>query len=60
MAHDWDALRAQFDSTGMQAIEQLVADGKVSREVAGQRVAKFNDMVIDNLKAMVAREEASQ
>ena len=49
MATDWDELRALFDETGMQAVENVVAKG-VPREVAGERVARFNDMLIEKLK----------
>lgn len=47
---DWDALRALLDNTGLQAVEEAVASGKVTREVAGQRIAQFNDMVIERLR----------
>lgn len=43
----WSALRAHFDEIGMKAVEQVQG---VSPELAGQRVAKFNDMLIAKLK----------
>jgi DNA-binding ferritin-like protein (Dps family) len=46
---DWDALRALFDETGLQSVEAVVANG-VPPEVAGARVARFNDMLIERLK----------
>ena len=52
--NNWDALRAYVDVIGMQAVEEAVASGKVSREVAGQRVAHFNDMFIEKLKKRVS------
>ena len=46
---DWDALRAHFDTLGMESVEKAVAGG-VPQDVAGRRVAEFNDMLIEKLK----------
>jgi len=35
---------------GMKAVEDVVAEGVVDAETAGQRVAHFNDMLIERLK----------
>jgi len=46
---DWAGLRAYFDEIGMKAVEDVVAEG-VDAETVGQRVAHFNDMLIERLK----------
>jgi hypothetical protein len=47
---EWDALRAYFDDIGhKQALDAVVAKG-VSPEIAGQRIAHFNDILIERLK----------
>jgi DNA-binding ferritin-like protein (Dps family) len=46
---DWDELRAYFDTVGMQAVENAVAKGTPA-DVAGQRVAHFNDILIEQLQ----------
>jgi hypothetical protein len=47
---DWDALRAHIDAVGIEAVEAAVAEG-VPPEVAGARVAYFNDLLITKLQA---------
>jgi hypothetical protein len=46
---DWDVVRALLDETGLSAIEGAIKNG-VSKELAGQRIAYFNDMLIERLK----------
>lgn len=48
MAHnppDWDEVRAHLNTLGMAALEDAVAEG-VPRELAGQRIADFNDRLV--------------
>ena len=45
---DWNTLRAYFDEIGMKALEGVEG---VSKELAGKRVAQFNDYLIAKLKA---------
>lgn len=49
MTIDWDQIRAQLDETGLTAVEHVVAEG-IPAELAGARVAKFNDLLIERLK----------
>jgi hypothetical protein len=45
----WDRLRAYFDEVGQRSLEEVVARGTPA-EVAGKRIAEFNDMLIDKLR----------
>lgn len=49
MTTDWDELRAYFDEVGLIAVQRTIAKG-VAPEVAGARVAEFNDLLIERLK----------
>lgn len=46
----WDQLRAYFDEIGQHSLEELIKKGTVPADVAGQRIAHFNDMLIEQLR----------
>jgi hypothetical protein len=46
---DWDDLRAVLDARGLEAVEHAMASG-VPSEIAGRRIAEFNDILIEKLK----------
>jgi hypothetical protein len=46
----WDALRAYFDEVGQHSLEELVKEGQVPAEVAGPRIAHFNEMLIEKMR----------
>lgn len=48
----WDELRAYFDRVGQNSLEKVEG---VSSEVAGQRIAHFNDMLVERLKKEAER-----
>lgn len=54
---DWEALRTHFDNLGMTALEKVVKEG-TPPEVAGARIAEFNDMLIARLKEKMGTQDA--
>lgn len=52
---EWGELRAYFDEVGQSSLEEVVAKG-VPPEVAGRRIAEFNDTLIERLKKKAAEE----
>ena len=53
---EWDAVRAELDSVGQRALADVIAAG-VAPEVAGARIAHFNDMLIEGFKKKAAEEQ---
>jgi hypothetical protein len=48
---DWDEVRAELDNCGMRAMDQMEAEGlDVDRTISGERIAAFNDMLIEQLR----------
>lgn len=46
----WDQLRAYFDAVGQRSLDDLIKEGRVPVEIAGQRIAHFNDGLIEQLR----------